>query len=70
MAEAEMDHPKRASTQTGARPYRPGWVDHLTAWVERLPRPYGPFYAVMALCLFLPTGVWLIRLIPQRLLGS
>lgn len=63
------DGPSKASTQSGERPYRSSWVDSLSAWVGHLPGPDWLFYAVLALGLFLPTGVWLIQLIVQRLLG-
>lgn len=33
--------------------YPPGWIDRLTAWVERLPGPVWTFYAVLWLVLYL-----------------
>ncbi len=36
----------------GAIPYPPSWLDKLTAWVDRLPGPYLPYYLGLGLLLF------------------
>lgn len=35
------------------RAFAPSWVDHLTAWVERLPGPNWPYYLGLGLFLIL-----------------
>lgn len=47
-------------------PYRPSWVDLLTAWVGRLPGPSWLYYFGLGLVLFalLAAVAWLERLLP------
>ncbi len=42
-------------------PYRPSWIDKLTAWIGRLPLPAWLFYLGLGLCLtlLLVSSIWL-----------
>ncbi|MBM4409647.1 MAG: hypothetical protein FJ038_13860, partial [Chloroflexi bacterium] len=53
--------------ETSGRPYAPSWVNHLTAWIERLPGPAWAFYLVaMGVAVLVQWSFgWWTGLIPQ-----